>query len=76
MADTYKIAEILLTDKEDLIHKAAGWMLRFAGTKEPQTLKVFLDKYAATMPRTMLRNSIEHFDKNQREYYLGLKQKK
>jgi len=76
MADTYKIAEILLNDKEDLIHKAAGWMLRFAGTKEPQTLKVFLDKYAATMPRTMLRNSIEHFDKNQREYYLGLKQKK
>lgn len=76
MADTYKIAEILLNDKEDLIHKAVGWMLRFAGTKDRQTLVLFLDKYAATMPRTMLRNSIEHFDKTEREYYLNLKQKK
>ncbi|OSZ76888.1 DNA alkylation repair protein [Chitinophagaceae bacterium IBVUCB2] len=71
--DTFKIAELLVKDKEDLVHKATGWMLRFAGTKEPKKLVAFLDKYAATMPRTLLRYSIEHFDKKKREYYLGLK---
>ena len=68
--DTLKIAEILLTDKQDLIHKATGWMLRVVGGKE---LLSFLDKHAKTMPRTMLRYSIEKLDKKQREYYMGLK---
>jgi 3-methyladenine DNA glycosylase AlkD len=71
--DTFKIAEILVNDKEDLIHKGTGWMLRFAGAKEPKRLGQFLDKYAVTMPRTLLRYSIEHFDKKQREYYMNLK---
>lgn len=71
--DTFKIAEILVKDKEDLIHKATGWMLRFAGAKDRQKLLSFLDKYAATMPRTLLRYSIEHFDKKQRDHYLSLK---
>jgi hypothetical protein len=73
IADTFKIAEILCYDKEDLIHKATGWMLRFAGTKDPQRLSGFLDKHAATMPRTLLRYSIEHFDKKQRDHYLKMK---
>jgi len=73
VADTFKIAEILLNDKEDLVHKAAGWMLRFAGAKDPKKLLSFLNKYAATMPRTFLRYSIEHFDKKQREHYMGMK---
>src|SRR5688572_4167775 len=71
--DTFSIAEILVKDKEDLIHKATGWMLRFAGTKDRQKLLSFLDKHAATMPRTLLRYSTEHFDKKQRDHYLNLK---
>ena len=69
--DAYKISELLLKDKEDLVHKAAGWMLRTAGPKDPKRLIAFLDKHAATMPRVMLRNAIEKFDKKKREYYLG-----
>jgi 3-methyladenine DNA glycosylase AlkD len=72
--DTFKIAELLLKDKQDLIHKAAGWMVRAAGAISRQSLLDFLDKYAATMPRTMLRYSIEHLDKQQRSHYMNLKQ--
>lgn len=72
-SDTFKIAELLVNDKEDLIHKATGWMLRFAGDKEPKKLLAFLDKYAATMPRTLLRYSIEKLNKKQKEHYMGLK---
>jgi hypothetical protein len=71
--DTFKIAEILVKDMEDLVHKATGWMLRFAGTKDRKRLIAFLNKYAATMPRTLLRYSIEHFNKKEKEYYMGLK---
>ena len=73
LTDTFKIAEILVNDKEDLIHKATGWMLRFAGTKDQKKLNVFLNKYAATMPRTLLRYSIEHFNSKEREWYLKMK---
>jgi len=71
--DTFKIAELLVKDKEDLVHKATGWMLRFAGAKDQKRLIAFLDKYAATMPRTLLRYSIEHFNPKQREHYMSLK---
>jgi 3-methyladenine DNA glycosylase AlkD len=71
--DTFKIAEILLHDKEDLIHKAAGGWIREAGKKDPKRLLTFLDQYAPTMPRTMLRYAIERLPKNQREYYLAMK---
>jgi 3-methyladenine DNA glycosylase AlkD len=71
--DSFKLAEILLYDKEDLIHKANGWALRFAGDKDQKRLMAFLDKYAATMPRVTLRYATEHFDKKQREHYLKLK---
>lgn len=73
IADTFKIAELLVYDKEDLIHKATGWMLRFAGTKDRKRLIAFLDRYASTMPRTLLRYSIEHFNKKEREHYMDLK---
>lgn len=71
--DTFKIAEILVNDKEDLVHKGTGWMLRFAGASNRERLLEFLDKYAATMPRTLLRYAIEHLDKGQRQYYMELK---
>ena len=73
ITDTFKIAEILVNDKEGLIHKATGWMLRFAGTKDQKKLIAFLNKYAATMPRTLLRYSIEHFSGKEREHYLKMK---
>lgn len=74
-SDAFAIAEILIHDKEDLVHKATGWMLRFAGDKEPQKLLEFLDKHAATMPRTTLRYSIEKLDKKKKDHYMGLKKK-
>lgn len=73
LTDTFGIAEILLNDREDLIHKAVGGWIRQAGTKNKAQLMAFLEKHAATMPRTMLRYAIEHFDKSEREYYLNLK---
>jgi 3-methyladenine DNA glycosylase AlkD len=71
--DTFKIAEILVQDGEDLIHKATGWMLRAAGDSDRQSLLDFLEEHATTMPRTMLRYAIEHLDKDQREHYMRLK---
>ena len=73
--DTFKISEMLLKDDEDLVHKATGWMLRFAGDKDRARLLSFLDKHAATMPRTALRYAIEKLDKKQREHYLSLKKR-
>lgn len=71
--DTFKIAELLINDKEDLIHKAVGGWLREAGKKDRQRLSRFLDQYAATMPRTALRYAIERLDKKQREHYMSMK---
>lgn len=73
--DAFAIAEILMHDKEDLVQKATGWMLRFAGDREPQKLFALLDKHAATMPRTTLRYSIEKLDKKKKDYYMAMKKK-
>jgi 3-methyladenine DNA glycosylase AlkD len=70
---TFRIAEMLLNDDHDLIHKATGWMLRAAGGADRQKLLSFLDTHAAKMPRTALRYAIEHLDKEQRDDYLSLK---
>jgi 3-methyladenine DNA glycosylase AlkD len=73
--DTFKIGELLVHDPHDLVQKAVGGWLREAGKKDLQKLLEFLDKYAATMPRTILRYAIEHLEKEQREQYLGMKAK-
>ena len=71
--DTFAIAELLLGDREDLIHKATGGWLRDAGRSSRPRLLAFLDAHAATMPRTALRYAIEHLNKADRDHYLGLK---
>ena len=69
--DAYKLAEIMLYDKEELIHKANGWALRFAGDKDKKRLLKFLDEYATTMPRVTLRYALEKMDKKTKEHYMG-----
>ncbi len=68
---TYKIVDTLDKHHHDLIHKACGWMLREAGKKDEKRLKEYLDKKAATLPRTMLRYAIEKFPEKERRAYLA-----
>ncbi len=71
---TFKLVDILMKDKEDLMHKACGWMLREIGKKcGEEILKKYLKDRYMTMPRTMLRYSIEKFDETTRKLYLNSK---
>lgn len=69
--ETFKIADILMRDKEDLIQKAVGWMLREVGKRcNENELKMYLKDRYINMPRTMLRYAIERFPENIRKQYL------
>jgi 3-methyladenine DNA glycosylase AlkD len=71
---TLKIAQVLMNDKHDLINKAVGWMLREIGKRcSVDILGKFLEKHAATMPRTTLRYAIEHMSDEKRKYFMQAK---
>ncbi|MBN1279008.1 MAG: DNA alkylation repair protein [Chlorobium sp.] len=68
--DTLAIAEKLIGDRQDLIHKATGWMLREVGKRDVETLEGFLAEYYCRMPRTMLRYAIEKLPEPRRQAWL------
>ncbi len=75
-ADILSLAKRLMADRHDLMHKSLGWMLREVGKRcSEKTLTGFLDTYAADMPRTMLRYSIERLDEKTRQHYLAIRKR-
>jgi len=71
--DFIEIAETLVNDQHDLIHKAVGWMLREAAKKQLSITTRYLDQYAAIMPRTMLRYALKKFPANLKKEYMAMK---
>ena len=69
--ETFRIADLLLADRHDLIHKAVGWMLREVGNRSPKAERAWLESRYPRMPRTMLRYEIEKFPEAERRRYLA-----
>lgn len=70
LALTQQLCRVLLNDPHDLMHKACGWMLREVGKRSPAVLRRYLRRYAARMPRTMLRYAIERLPERERQRLL------
>jgi 3-methyladenine DNA glycosylase AlkD len=69
--DTFAISRLLVHDDHPLVHKGAGWMLRYAGDVNRVAFLGFLDELAPVMPRAMLRAAVEKLDPEQRKHYLA-----
>jgi len=69
--DALALAEKLVSDEHDLIHKASGWVIREVGKKDQQALEGFLLRHYKTMPRTMLRYAIERLPEDRRKFFMG-----
>ncbi|MDR2862280.1 MAG: DNA alkylation repair protein [Puniceicoccales bacterium] len=67
---TLALAEHFIGNRQDLMHKAAGWLLRETGKRDEGTLRAFLNAHASVMPRTMLRYAIEKFEPEERKHFL------
>ena len=68
---TLAIADVLLGDKQDLMHKAVGWMLREVGKRDADVLRTYLAARIRELPRTTLRYAIEKFDDSERKSWLA-----
>ncbi|MBI5051633.1 DNA alkylation repair protein [Candidatus Micrarchaeota archaeon] len=68
--DALRIAEILLNDRQELIHKAVGWMLREIGKRDLKAEESFLGKHHKNIPRVTLRYAIERFEPKKKEFYM------
>ena len=73
--DTFRIAERLAQDRDELVQKAVGWMLRESGKRDGDRLAGFLEAHAATMPRVMLQYALEKLDADRRRHYLGMRER-
>ena len=71
--ESLEIAEVLVDDEHDLIHKAVGWVIREVGKRDIEMLRAFLHVHAATMPRTMLRYAIEKMSESERKRWMAAK---
>ena len=71
VGDTFRVAEFLVDDPHELVQKATGSWLREAGKKDPTRLVAFLERHAATMPRTTLRYAVEKLNKNLRTAFMN-----
>lgn len=76
-SETFRLTKLLWNDREDLMHKAIGWMLREVGKHSGiGILDAFLKEYAAKLPRTALRYAIERHSLEERKNYLAIKREK
>jgi hypothetical protein len=73
LEESIHIAELLVDDEHDLIHKAVGWVIREVGKRDIEVLRAFLHVHAATMPRTMLRYAIEKMSESERKRWMAAK---
>lgn len=71
--DTLELCQAMLEDRQDLMHKACGWMLREVGKRDESVLRGFLDRLAPQLPRTMLRYSLERLDPETRRRYMDVR---
>lgn len=71
LRQTFRLAELLVDDEHDLMHKAVGWMLREAGLRDREMLDAFLERHSTAMPRTALRSALEKHDAASRQDFMA-----